>query len=118
KTPLENINDLRQKILVPHDLTENAIANRLNISISLLARQKKVFCFKRDQSFYRRGIHLLPERWGKCIQLARANTLIDVFFAFYIEINEFFFFFFFLSKRTAETKFILYVILRQYNLMK
>jgi len=26
---------------VPHELTENAIANRLNISISLLARQKK-----------------------------------------------------------------------------
>jgi len=28
---------------VPHELTENAIANRLNISISLLARQKKEF---------------------------------------------------------------------------
>jgi len=31
---------------VPHELIENAIANRLNISISLLARQKKSFLWR------------------------------------------------------------------------
>jgi len=31
---------------VPHELTENAIANRLNISISLLAMQKKSFLWR------------------------------------------------------------------------